>query len=95
MHSPATAKLRSLQILYLSSRFLWRKNVSFAISRHYKRFDAFVEAEANKVAGKYDNASIDFQTEFYKMEGLTPYSEAKLPITSGTSGLFSSILSCC
>ncbi|KAG5561674.1 hypothetical protein RHGRI_004655 [Rhododendron griersonianum] len=63
-------------------RFLWRKNVSFAISRHYKRFDVFVEAEANKVAGKYDNASIDFQTEFYKMEGLTPYSEAKLPITS-------------
>lgn len=64
----------------LSSRFLWRKNVSFAISRHYKRFDAFVEAEANKVAGKYDNASIDFQTEFYKMEGLTPYSEAKLDL---------------
>ncbi|KAF7151023.1 hypothetical protein RHSIM_Rhsim02G0130400 [Rhododendron simsii] len=63
-------------------RFLWRKNASFAISRHYKRFDVFVEAEANKVAGKYDNASVDFQTEFYKMEGLTPYSEAKLPIKS-------------
>jgi len=63
-------------------RFLWRKNASFAISRHYKRFDVFVEAEANKAAGKYNNASIDFQTEFYKMEGLTPYSEAKLPITS-------------
>lgn len=63
-------------------RFLWRKNATFAISRHYKRFDVFVEAEANKVAGKYDNASIDFQVEFYKKEGLTPYSEAKLPITS-------------
>ncbi|OVA14919.1 Protein of unknown function DUF616 [Macleaya cordata] len=63
-------------------RFLWRKNASFAISRHYRRFDVFAEAEANKAAGKYDNASIDFQVEFYKKEGLTPYSEAKLPITS-------------
>ncbi|XP_047324373.1 probable hexosyltransferase MUCI70 [Impatiens glandulifera] len=63
-------------------RFLWRKNASFAISRHYRRFDVFVEAEANKAAGKYDNASIDFQVDFYKTEGLTPYSEAKLPITS-------------
>lgn len=64
-------------------RFLWRKNFTFAISRHYKRFDVFVEAEANKVAGKYDNASIDFQVNFYKKEGLEPYSAAKLPITSG------------
>ncbi|KAI3498774.1 hypothetical protein L1887_34558 [Cichorium endivia] len=63
-------------------RFLWRKNASFAISRHYKRFDVFVEAEANKAASKYDNASIDFQINFYKTEGLTPYSEAKLPIRS-------------
>ncbi|PWA73716.1 hypothetical protein CTI12_AA258650 [Artemisia annua] len=63
-------------------RFLWRKNASFAISRHYKRFDVFVEAEANKAAAKYANASIDFQIDFYKKEGLTPYSEAKLPITS-------------
>lgn len=63
-------------------RFLWRKNASFAISKHYRRFDVFVEAEANKAAGKYDNASIDFQIEFYKKEGLTPYSSAKLPITS-------------
>ncbi|XP_058201976.1 probable hexosyltransferase MUCI70 isoform X2 [Rhododendron vialii] len=63
-------------------RFLWRKNASFAISRHFTRFDVFLEAQANKVAGKYDSASIDFQTEFYKMEGLTPYSKAKLPITS-------------
>ncbi|GER36462.1 hypothetical protein STAS_12798 [Striga asiatica] len=63
-------------------RFLWRKNASFAISRHYKRFDVFEEAEANKAAGKYDNASINFQVEFYKKEGLTPYSVAKLPITS-------------
>lgn len=66
-------------------RFLWRKNASFAISRHYRRFDVFEEAGANKAAGKYDNASIDFQIEFYKSEGLTPYSEAKLPITSGRS----------
>lgn len=68
-----------IQIL---ERFLWRKNASFAISRHYKRFDVFLEAEANKAAGKYDNASIDFQIDFYKKEGLTPYSSAKLPITS-------------
>ncbi|KAF9683576.1 hypothetical protein SADUNF_Sadunf04G0028100 [Salix dunnii] len=61
---------------------LWRKNATFAISRHYRRFDVFIEAEANKAAGKYENASIDFQVEFYKKEGLTPYSEAKLPITS-------------
>ncbi|GMJ14679.1 MUCILAGE-RELATED 70 [Hibiscus trionum] len=63
-------------------RFLWRKNATFAISRHYKRFDVFAEAEANKAAGKYDNASINFQVDFYRKEGLTPYSEAKLPITS-------------
>ncbi|KAI9198630.1 hypothetical protein LWI28_019403 [Acer negundo] len=63
-------------------RFLWRSNATFAISRHYKRFDVFTEAEANKAAKKYDNASIDLQIEFYKNEGLTPYSEAKLPITS-------------
>ena len=64
-------------------RFLWRKNATLAISRHYRRFDVFEEAEANKAAGKYDNASINYQVEFYKKEGLTPYSEAKLPITSG------------
>ncbi|KAF5460971.1 hypothetical protein F2P56_020803 [Juglans regia] len=63
-------------------RFLWRENANFAISRHYKRFDVFEEAEANKAAGKYDNASIDYQIEFYRREGLTPYSLAKLPITS-------------
>ncbi|CAH2036538.1 unnamed protein product [Thlaspi arvense] len=63
-------------------RFLWRTNSSFAISIHYRRFDVYVEAEANKAAGKYDNASIDYQIEFYKKEGLTPYTEAKLPIPS-------------
>ncbi|XP_057540524.1 probable hexosyltransferase MUCI70 [Amaranthus tricolor] len=63
-------------------RFLWRENATFAISRHYKRFDVFVEAEANKAGGKYDNASIDYQIDFYRNDGLTPYSEAKLPITS-------------
>ncbi|KAL9236419.1 hypothetical protein vseg_011094 [Gypsophila vaccaria] len=63
-------------------RFLWRENATFAISRHYRRFDVFVEAEANKAGGKYDNASIDYQVDFYRKEGLTPYSEAKLPITS-------------
>ncbi|KAK9024552.1 hypothetical protein V6N11_004710 [Hibiscus sabdariffa] len=63
-------------------KFLWRQNANFAISRHYRRFDVFVEAEANKAAGKYDNSSIDEQVDFYKIEGLTPYSEAKLPITS-------------
>lgn len=63
-------------------RFLWRKNATFAISKHYRRFDVFVEAEANKAAAKYDNASIDSQIEFYKKEGLTPYTEAKLPLIS-------------
>uniref|UniRef100_A0A7N0RF34 TOD1/MUCI70 glycosyltransferase-like domain-containing protein n=1 Tax=Kalanchoe fedtschenkoi TaxID=63787 RepID=A0A7N0RF34_KALFE len=63
-------------------RFLWRKNTTIAISRHYKRFDVFVEAEANKAAGKYDNSSIDFQIVFYNKEGLTPYTSAKLPLTS-------------
>ncbi|CAF1712498.1 hypothetical protein HID58_057508 [Brassica napus] len=63
-------------------RFLWRTNSSLAISKHYRRFDVFVEAEANKAARKYDNASIDYQVEFYKKEGLTPYTDAKLPITS-------------
>ncbi|MFZ8393452.1 glycosyltransferase domain-containing protein, partial [Staphylococcus aureus] len=61
---------------------MWRQNATFAISRHYRRFDVFEEAEANKAAGKYDNTSIDYQTNFYKKEGLTPYSEAKFPITS-------------
>ncbi|XP_062170057.1 probable hexosyltransferase MUCI70 isoform X2 [Alnus glutinosa] len=63
-------------------RFLWRENANLAISRHYKRFDVYEEAEANKAAGKYENASIDYQIEFYRREGLTPYSLAKLPITS-------------
>lgn len=66
-------------------RFLWRQNATFAISRHYKRFDVFEEAVANKAAGKYDNSSIDEQIDFYVSEGLTPYSLAKLPITSGMS----------
>ncbi|KAF5742278.1 F3H9.11 protein isoform 3 [Tripterygium wilfordii] len=75
-------------------RFLWRKNATFAISKHYKRFDVFIEAEANKAAAKYDNASIDFQIEFYKIEGLTPYSEAKLHITSGGCKMLFFFLNC-
>ncbi|KAL3694916.1 hypothetical protein R1sor_008567 [Riccia sorocarpa] len=63
-------------------RFLWRSNDTLAISKHYKRFDVFKEAEANKAAGKYDNATIDAQVEFYRSEGMTPYSAAKLPIVS-------------
>ena len=66
-------------------RFLWRQNANFAISKHYRRFDVFEEAEANRAAGKYDNSSINEQVDFYIKEGLQPYSEAKLPITSGTS----------
>ncbi|AQK87688.1 hypothetical protein Zm00014a_041330 [Zea mays] len=77
------AKLQLVADPYLLlERFLWRKNTTFAISRHYKRFDVFEEAEANKAAGKYYNASIDYQIEFYRNEGLTHYSPAKLPITS-------------
>lgn len=63
-------------------RFLWRSGDTFAISRHYRRFDVFEEAEANKAAGKYDNASIDAQVEFYRREGLTHYNSSKFPITS-------------
>ncbi|RDX92068.1 hypothetical protein CR513_25855, partial [Mucuna pruriens] len=64
-------------------RFLWRPKATFAISRHYRRFDVFVEAEANKAAGKYENASIDHQIQFYQYhDGLTHYSRNKLPITS-------------
>jgi hypothetical protein len=78
------AKLELIADPYLLlERFLWRKNATFAISRHYKRFDVFEEAEANKAAGKYDNASIDYQIEFYRNEGLSHYSPAKFPITSG------------
>ncbi|XP_062231968.1 probable hexosyltransferase MUCI70 isoform X1 [Phragmites australis] len=77
------AKLQLFADPYLLlERFLWRNNTTFAISRHYKRFDVFEEAEANKAAGKYDNASIDYQIEFYRNEGLAHYSPAKLPITS-------------
>lgn len=77
------AKLQLVADPYLLlERFLWRKNATFAISRHYKRFDVFEEAEANKAAGKYDNASIDSQIVFYRNEGLTHYSPAKLPVTS-------------
>lgn len=47
------------------------------------------EAEANKAAGKYENTSIDYQIEFYRSEGLTPYSLAKLPITSGRCAVYS------
>lgn len=70
-----------------------RPNATFAISKHYRRFDVFEEAEANKAAGKYDNSSIDDQINFYKQEGLTPYSEAKLPITSGTVMLYALLFS--
>lgn len=74
----------SLSLPFISSRFLWRTNATFAISRHYRRFDVFVEAEANKAAGKYENASIDSQIQFYQYhDGLTHYSKDKLPITSG------------
>ncbi|XP_050219054.1 probable hexosyltransferase MUCI70 [Mercurialis annua] len=76
-------KLRLVEDPYkVLERFLWSQNASFAISRHYRRFDVFVEAEANKAAGKYDNSSIDYQIDLYKSEGLTPYTRAKLPITS-------------
>ncbi|KAK2361183.1 putative hexosyltransferase MUCI70 [Trifolium repens] len=70
------------KLLVFTLRFLWRKNATFAISKHYRRFDVFVEAEANKAAAKYDNASIDSKIEFYKKEGFTPYTEAKLPLIS-------------
>lgn len=63
-------------------RFLWRGHFTWAISKHYQRFNVFEEADRNKEAGKYDNASIDAQIEVYRKEGLTPYSEEKLPIMS-------------
>lgn len=83
MSLTSTSTLWVSSFLFHYLRFLWRQNATFAISRHYRRFDVFEEAEANKAAGKYDNVSIDHQIDFYKKEGLTAYSEAKLPITSG------------
>ncbi|CAI5470577.1 unnamed protein product [Closterium sp. Yama58-4] len=77
------AKLQLVQDPYMIlERFLWRGNFSWAISKHYKRFDVFVEAEANKAAGKYRNASIDEQMEAYRSDGMTPFSEDKMPIIS-------------
>ncbi|CAI5531862.1 unnamed protein product [Closterium sp. Naga37s-1] len=77
------AKLQLVQDPYMIlERFLWRGNFSWAISKHYKRFDVFVEAEANKAAGKYRNASIDEQMEVYRSDGMTPFSEDKMPIIS-------------
>lgn len=58
-------------------RFLWRRKVNFAISRHYKRVDVFEEAEANRAAGKYSNNSINAQVDFYRSEGLVPYNRMK------------------
>ena len=79
----ADGKLEIIQDPYkILERFLWRTNETFAISQHYRRFDVFEEADANKAAGKYTNKSIDAQVNFYKSEGLTPYSASKLPITS-------------
>lgn len=63
-------------------RFLWRRNQTFAISQHYKRLDVFEEAEANKAAGKYDNASIDAQVDFYQKEGIGHYDTLKSPFRS-------------
>ena len=78
------AHRKSFNIFQYIARFLWRENANIAISRHYKRYDVFVEAEANKNAGKFDNASIDYQIDFYRREeNLTAYNESKLPITSG------------
>ena len=45
-----------------------------------------MEAEANKAAGKYNNASIDAQMEVYRNDGMTPFSETKMPIISGERG---------
>ena len=63
-------------------RFLWRSGSEWAISVHYARFDAFVEAEANMAKGKYSNASILEQMAVYRADGLTPYSREKLPLQS-------------
>lgn len=76
-------------INFSSCSYLWRHKYSQAISKHYRRFDVFEEGLANMVAGKYDNASIIRQLEFYKNEGLTPYSAAKLPIESGMNSCLS------
>eukprot|EP00897_Mesotaenium_endlicherianum_P008900 jgi/Mesen1/8038/ME000428S07243 len=57
---------------------------TYVIAEHYERKNVFDEAEANKVGARYDNASIDAQMAAYARDGLTPYSEAKLPLTSAT-----------
>ncbi|MCO5554086.1 hypothetical protein L7F22_007612 [Adiantum nelumboides] len=63
-------------------RFLWRQNQTFTISQHYKRLDVFEEAEANKAAGKYENASIDAQVDFYRREGMTHFDMSSSPFRS-------------
>ncbi|XBI12572.1 hypothetical protein VPH35_139427 [Triticum aestivum] len=42
----------------LLKRFLWRKNVRFTISRYYRRFDVFEEAEANKAGNVLEGCVI-------------------------------------
>lgn len=66
-------------------RFLWRSGHTFAIAKHYKRFDAFIEADANKAQGKYDNATIDAQVQLYREDGMLPFGPEKRPIESGAS----------
>jgi hypothetical protein len=77
-------------------RFLWRKNINFAISEHYKRFDVFEEALANKAAKKYDNMSIDTQINFYhQTEGLLSYCQKKHPVFRSGRYLLSVTKFCC
>ncbi|KAK9269504.1 hypothetical protein L1049_001279 [Liquidambar formosana] len=47
-------------------RFLWRSNASFAISRHYRRFDVFEEAEANKLLGNMTMPPLITRLNFIK-----------------------------
>eukprot|EP00243_Klebsormidium_subtile_P000527 TRINITY_DN1089_c0_g1_i5.p1 TRINITY_DN1089_c0_g1~~TRINITY_DN1089_c0_g1_i5.p1 ORF type:complete len:580 (+),score=141.45 TRINITY_DN1089_c0_g1_i5:33-1742(+) len=77
------AKLRLMRDpLQILERFLWRSGHTFAISKHYKRFDAFIEAEANKAQGKYDNETINAQVQHYREEGMIPFGPDKAPIES-------------
>ncbi|KAL9329352.1 hypothetical protein ACSQ67_004355 [Phaseolus vulgaris] len=85
LHNPVWFVLKDVRCNSHISPYYLRAEFRFhfeLLAKHYRRFDVLVEAEANKAAGKYENASIDFQIEFYKKEGLTPYTEAKLPLIS-------------
>jgi hypothetical protein len=65
-------------------RYLWREGQSFAIARHKHHRSVYEEADACKRRKRYARPLIDKHMEVYRKEGLQPWTEAKLPLPSGT-----------